>query len=311
MTKKRARKTGQARWLVLTPSVDDAAWRREIERAAEAAGLQAISTRSAHDADDLGDAKVIFITEDAEVALASGAKDIAAIIPEPESAPDAVGEAFDLIAPHSVWYASTLLARAAGLADTHAIVTARDLSRRPRLLRFFGELEVTPPASAAEASRRPAISAAFNIYRNVGLSTGAPVPWSEKLFVYDDKGSRNWSDWGVLDVTGRPRMLVWGPYVALPPGTWRAVIRFGLDEAAAKHQYRIDWGTRTACVSEYVTPAKPGMYEIELDWRFVEAEAAEIRLILTEGSFMGTVIFQGMTVERVPDAEIPSDQAAA
>ncbi len=298
-----------ARWIVLTPSADDTVWRHEIARAATAVGLRA---ESAGDLEvDYDDPGLIVITDDASVALAAGAREIVAILPEPESAPQAVAEIHRFHQPHDMWHASALLARAMALADGHAIITAADIARRPRLLRLFGVLELVPPRSSAEVSKRPAVAAAFNIYRNARSDDGLPVPWSERLFVYDDKAARNWIDWGVLDVTGRPRMLVWGPYVALPPGLWRAVIRFGVDALAAGHQYRIDWGTRSACVSEYVTPGRPGMYEIQLEWLFEEAEAAEIRLILTEGSFMGTVMFQGMTVQRVPSTLIPSGQAAA
>jgi len=291
-----------ARWIVLTPSADDAAWRREIGRAVKAAGLRLVAaSTNAGTGDDIG-LDVIMITDDAARALASDATTIVAIMPEPESAPDAVAEIYHLHTPQNVWHSSTLLARAMALADEHSIITASDLAKRPRLLRLFGLIELIPPSSIAEVSKRPAVAAAFNIYRNPAGGDGIPVPWSERLFMYDEKAARNWPDWGILDITGRPRMLVWGPYLALPQGLWRAVIRFGVDQTAAGHQYRIDWGTRAACVSEHVTPGRAGMYEIQLEWLFEEADAAEIRLILTEGSFMGTVIFQGITVQRISNA---------
>lgn len=299
------------RWIVLTPSADDAAWRREIARAANAAGFRLITAGTElRSADDIG-TNVITITDDAAVALGANATDIVAIVPEPESAPDAVATSCNLPAPENVWQASALLARAIALGDEHALITASDLAKRPRLLRLFGTLELVPPASAAEVSNRPAVAAAFNMYRNAAIPDVTTCAWSEKLFIYDEKGARNWPDWGVLDITGRPRMLVWGPYVALTPGSWRAVIRFGVDADAAGHQYRVDWGTRSACVSEYVTPGRPGMFEIQLDWLFEEAEAAEIRLILTEGSFMGTMLFQGMTVQRISGTDNAGGLAAA
>ncbi|WP_029414913.1 hypothetical protein [Brevundimonas bacteroides] len=303
---------GRARWIVLTPSADDEGWRREIARAGAAAGLKTQVERAFSEDAGAGydDPRRLFITEDAAIALAARPSSVVAIMPEPETAPDAVAEAHNTYAPHSVWHASILLARAAQLAEEHAVITAKDLARRPTMLRLFGDMEIIPPASIAEASRQPAVAAAFAIYRNGDLADASAIPWSEKLFVYDERASRDWPEWGVMDTTGRPRMLVWGPYVALPPGVWRAVMRFGVDEAGARRQYRIDWGTRTACVSEYVTPGQSGTYEITLDWLFEEADAAEMRLILTEGSFMGTVMFQGMSVQRVPRTLISSDQAA-
>ncbi|MDP3403358.1 MAG: hypothetical protein Q8S03_01635 [Brevundimonas sp.] len=300
---------GRARWIVLTPSADDEGWRREIAHAASAAGLKASIAR-ALDGSGYGDPEQIFVTEDAALALAADPAAIIAILPEPETAPDAVAQVHGLPAPHSVWHASTLLARALDLARNHAIITATDLGRHPRLLRLFGDMEVVPPKSIAEASRRPAVAAAFSMYRDGGLADTMPIPWSEKLFVYDEKSARDWPEWGVLDVTGRPRMLVWGPYVALPAGIWRAVIRFSVDASAAGRQFRIDWGTRTACISEYVTPGRPGQYEIALDWAFEETDAAEIRVILTEGCFTGTLVFQGMTVQRMPPVPKVENRAA-
>lgn len=96
-------------------------------------------------------------------------------------------------------------------------------------------------------------------------------------------------------------MLAFGPYLSMPPGQWRARMRFAVDAEAAKRQYRLDWGTRTACVSEYVMPGAPGIYELELDFTWTEVDVAEIRLILVEGSFMGALMFQGMTVEPTPE----------
>jgi hypothetical protein len=300
---------GRARWIVLTPSTDDDGWRREIAHAASAAGLRVNIERTLNDA-GYDDPEQVFVTEDAALALAADPAAIVAIMPEPETAPDAVAEMYDLYAPHSVWHASILLARASDLAAKHAIITARDLARKPTMLRLFGDMEVIPPKSIAEASRRPAVTAAFSMYRDNDLAHSTPIPWSEKLFVYDERAARDWPDWGVLDVTGRPRILVWGPNVALPPGVWRGVVRFGVDDAAASRGLRIDWGTRTMCVSEHVVPGRAGLYEIALDWYFEEADAAEMRLILTEGSFMGSLMFQGMTVQRVASAALVDGQAA-
>lgn len=298
----------RARWIVLTPSADDAGWRAAIGEAAAAAGLTLIDARLP--GGDPADPHCVFITEDADVAVAAQPSALVAIVPEPETAPEAIAEVYDLQRPADRWHASLLLARATGLSEDHSVVTASDLARKPSLIRLFGDMEVVPPRSIAEASRRPAVAGAFAMYRNRYLADSSPIPWSEKLFAYDERASRDWPEWGVMDTTGRPRILVWGPYVALPPGLWRAVIRFVVDDTAAGRQFRFDWGTQAACASEYVTPGRPGTYEITLDWLFEKAEAAEMRLILMEGSFMGTVMFQGVTVQRIPSQATAEQHAA-
>lgn len=302
-----------AYWLVLTPSVDQAAWRREIERVASDAGFTVISLEDDPSLTALYDTPdVLVLTDDASEPLKAGvaAERIAAVVPDPGSAYEMLEDRSGIIAPHSVWYASTLLAKALELAPLHQVISASDLARRPQSIRLFDRLTIAPPQSGAEHPRRPAVRAAFAIYDSPA-GPEQPVHWADRLFTYDERASRDAVDWGVLDITGRPRLLVYGPYLALPRGMWRACIRFGVDKDAASHQYRVDWGTRTACVSEYVNPGAPGIYEIELDFEWTATDAAEIRLILTEGSFMGTLLFMGITVERSPQPRAAARQAAA
>lgn len=304
--------TGGAYWIVLTPSVDDAGWKRELTRAVSAAGRTLTVLAEGYDTADHDRRDLVLLTDDASAPGLAGAsaERIAAISPEPGSAPEALEDKLEIAAPQSLWHSSILLARALELAPEHRVVTASELAARPSSVRLFDWLTVTPPPSVAEIPRRPAVHAAFALY---GSTQGSedPVHWADRLFSYDERATRDATQWGELDTTGRPRMLVYGPYLALPPGMWRARIRFGVDKDAAGRQYRVDWGTRTACISEYVTPGAPGVYEIDLDYEWTAVDAAEIRLILTEGSFMGTVLFQGMTVERTPGAWSGSKQAAA
>ncbi len=295
-------------WIVLTPSVDDRAWRAEINRAAKEFGLVVIGEADLEHAPD--GAAVVVLTDDALRPLTVGARRVAAIIPEPESSPEAVADRYALEGAQRDHHAALLLARALSLATEHRVVTAQELATRPRQIELL-DLRLSPPESGAEVSRNPPLTNAFKIYRAAGPALPSPVPWSEDLFLFETKAASAGLGLGVLDITGRPRMLVNGPYFFMPPGSWRACIRFGVDKDAAKHQYRLDWGTMTACVSEYVTPRQPGVYELELDYTWDDVAPAEIRLILTEGSFMGTLLFQGMTVRPVPDHQVTGDQEAA
>ena len=295
-------------WLILTPSVDQIGWRDAAHSAAREAGWLVISEHQDGVFDD-GLARLI-VTDDAQRAVAAGASRIAAIVAEPESAPAAVAEAHGLVAPESNWHASALLARALSLAPEHRVVTAAELAAKPREIVLFDALKLTPPISRAEFSKEPALAAAFKIYREVAASEHDAIQWSEALFDYCPKGSLNAPIPGMLDITGRPRMLVHGPYLSMPTGLWRACIRFGVDQDAAKHQYRLDWGTRTATVSEYVTPTSPGIYELMLDFDWTEVDVAEVRLILMEGSFTGALLFQGITVARINEPEESARTAA-
>lgn len=286
-----------SRWIVLTPSADNLAWRHEIARAAAEAGLVVIDG-----AEDAGaPPEAIRITQDAALALGAGASRIVALMPEPTTASEAVGDATGLETPSRDLHASLLLARAAALAPVHPVITAEDLAKKPAALTLFGALRLVPPRSRAELSRDPAMAAAFQIYAATAPARDHPVVWAQPLFTHDARSLQGSIGPGVLDTTGRPRLMVSGPYLYLPPGAWRACIRFGVDAAAAKRQYRLDWGTRTEFVSEHVTPGAPGVYELELDFTWNQVDEAEMRLFIMEGSFTGTLIFQGMSVRPVAE----------
>lgn len=284
-------------WLVLTPSVDSQRWIASIDVAARTAGWRIVSEYEASGVEP-GPQRLV-ITSDADTAKAYGAARVAAIVAVPESAPDTVAEVHGMLSAEAIWHASTLLARALALAPDHRVVTAAELSAKPSEIVLFDTLSVAPPDSLAEFARDPLLAAAFRIYRDVASDQDDVFEWSERLFNYCPKASSDLATSGVLDTTGRPRMLVHGPYLSLPPGLWRATMRFGVDKDAAKHQYRLDWGTRTATISEHVVPGAPGIYELTLDFDWVEADAAEIRIILLEGSFTGALMFEAVKVSRI------------
>ncbi|MGV3580235.1 hypothetical protein [Brevundimonas sp.] len=296
-------------WLVLPPSVDRQRWLTNIHLAAYDAGWRIVQEGEAAGIDP-GPQRLV-ITDDAHRATLLRAERIAAIVAEPESAPDAVIEAHGISTAEAIWHASMLLARALALAPDHEVVTARDLVAKPAELMLLGGLKIVVPESQAEFPKDPILAAAFRVYRDVAANQDDVFEWSERLFTYCPKASRDMGTSGVLDTTGRPRMLVHGPYLSLPPGLWRATMRFGVDRDAARHRYRLDWGTRTETISEHVIPGAPGMYELTLDFEWVASDAAEVRLILMEGSFMGSALFQGMTLRRITPDQASEDRAAA
>lgn len=287
-----------ARWIVLTPSVDDDAWRRAIAHAAEAAGLEAILS-PLPDSSRFGEAGLVFVTDDADVALAARPAAVTAIVPEPETAPDAVALRHSLSAPADMLHASLLLARAIALAPGHRVVTAAELGVHPAMVQVFDDLAVIPPRSAAEVTRRPAVAAALRLYRDDGTIPAVAVRWSEQLFQYDEKASRAPGGAGQLDITGRPRILVYGPYLALPPGKWGIQVELAVDPSAARHELRLDWGTPTEFISTTLRCNQGGVYGVEMEHSWSLAGPAELRLLLMEGAFDGMVKFFGATLIRL------------
>lgn len=123
--------------------------------------------------------------------------------------------------------------------------------------------------------------------------------WSPEVFHYDANAIRTSAAPGELDITGRARILVYGPYLVLSPGVWRAAIRFLVNDNAGPKAFRMDWGTPTEFTSAPMLPGRSGIFEMSIDHVWHLPAPAEIRILLMEGAFDGQLHFFGATVTRV------------
>lgn len=293
-------------WIVLTPSADDQAWREAIALSVAEAGLTFV------DADRLADpARVpadgeIWLSEDAALPRSHGQRPLVVFMPRPETAPEAVAEARGLYPPHSVWQASVLLARAVDQGAQGAlIVSGNQLNQiRERRFRLTDWLSIQPPRAGDVVPVRPAVRTALSLFADGPPQPGLETVWSERIFQYDERAAREWVAAGQLDITGRPRILVYGPYLALPSGVWRATIRFAVDDQAAKRELRVDWGTPADFQSTAVSPKTAGVYEVVMEQSWPDTAMAEIRVLMMEGAFDGRLDFLGATVTYISEAQL-------
>ncbi len=105
----------------------------------------------------------------------------------------------------------------------------------------------------------------------------------------------------VIDLTGPPRFVVFGPYMALAPGRWRAEMIFELCPEAARRRLAAQFGAEP----DYATVAAPagvsGRHAIVIDHTFASGDLAQARLWLQGAAFHGEVRFLGVTVRALPD----------
>jgi len=154
-------------------------------------------------------------------------------------------------------------------------------------------LHIPELAVAASTPRNRALLQAMAIYDQDRLH------WSPE--VLDIYTHRQVSKKGAVtvDVTGKPRFLAHGPYITMPAGHWKAVIRLSSPAALCGKGYRADWGG----VAEYsqleFRPEKPGVYEIEMDWVWTTPAPCEIRLLVGEGVFDGDLDIHDIAITRI------------
>lgn len=103
----------------------------------------------------------------------------------------------------------------------------------------------------------------------------------------------------VVDVTGRPRCLVFGPHLELEPGTWRATALFELCQDAARRRISVQFGSYPDFSVEEAPLTRAGLHQIELDYTFLPHHFAEVRLVLVRAGFHGNVRFHGAFLRRL------------
>jgi hypothetical protein len=107
-----------------------------------------------------------------------------------------------------------------------------------------------------EDPNREIVSGALNGYIDHFAGRGlGKIVWARDLFVIGDDpyqpATRS------IDITGRIRNLLFGPYMILPPGSWVATVILGFSKEAAEMTYGIEFIAGPRCVSLCRTTIQP------------------------------------------------------
>lgn len=280
----------QAYWIILPTVREREAWRSAIAASAQAAGLRLIDWDVARSPDAPGDSKAVILTQDADAARAAGADPARTTVALASAAPgiDAIPPGADRNA--LLLHATQFMARADAFAASRVL----------RAVDMQGEVELAPGLTV----RAPEAGPVSDLSRNLEIygKADAVVTWGPSFFTYDLRNANQGPRTGELDLTGRPRFLIHGPYIVMPPGRWKAVFRLSFDGPGSRVRFRLDWGGQTEYDSEELTPGKPGLFEIEMDYVWREPAPAEFRIMVFEGVFDGRMTFGGVRVSRVGNA---------
>lgn len=118
------------------------------------------------------------------------------------------------------------------------------------------------------------------------FESGATAQWPLSLF-YFPKGDKVEGGTSDIDLTGRARLLMFGPYIYLPPGLWTIDVRFEIDPEHREVPLRMEWGSGEDYVEASEHLSQPGTYVITLERTWATAEAAQFRLWLEQARFQG------------------------
>lgn len=280
--------------VLFTPSSLEPAWRTALTHQAAQAGWQVIDAANAP-VDFQTEGHVLILAQDAETLMTLGPYEQFVVADTPCAATTAAAtEMGEAVNAHSRARASRGLASAAMLAAGGAPV----LDARGSLLSLpdLGDVRRGDEiAGSPMLEDRP-----LAMYDVLPVPVGAHAEWGPDRFSYPLKDQYHGGS-PVVDMTGRARALLFGPYIELTPGVWRADIRVSVDPEGGHAHLLLEWGSGARflhCKAEITTP---GLYGVALDREWTEQGPAEVRLWIPQPLFQGRLEFLGCRITRMPD----------
>lgn len=148
------------------------------------------------------------------------------------------------------------------------------------------------------------------MYENVVPIAGTSAWWPWSIFTFNTT-ARSQLVPPEIDMTGRARVMVFGPRFSLPAGNWKIRVRFTVDPEDSHVVLRFQWGTGTDLADLTTTLDQPGAYEVEITKAWNMPGLAELRVWAATGHFMGSLTFLGTEVELLEPIRVTRPTVAA
>lgn len=116
-----------------------------------------------------------------------------------------------------------------------------------------------------------------------------PITWERELFFIDDEqsGERPQPASRPVDITGRPRFVVYGPNISLPPGSWTATVALGFSEEAAEMSYLVEVCAHGQLAQMRIDPIGQRFVEANLNFSIDEPQLLQVRVWNERAAFGG------------------------
>ncbi|MGH7026595.1 hypothetical protein [Brevundimonas sp.] len=278
--------------VVTLPGPHEARWRSALVQAAKAKGWAA--TKDGGDRDVSAAGQLIFMRDIDDARLAE-TDALVVVSASPDEVFEAARQRHSDDPRQALRRAASQFSAACRLIENHAVVIdgAASEADLPGLGRVASGAEEVRAAVALDPANPLAI------YGALPPRIGATAAWSPDLFSYT-RGVEHEGGTADIDISGRARILVHGPYFQLPPGAWRVTARFTVepdDDAFLMFQ----WGAAAGVTTCYGAFDTPGVYEVVLDRVWERPGNAELRVWAERGHLFGKMTWLGCHVERLPD----------
>jgi hypothetical protein len=161
-----------------------------------------------------------------------------------------------------------------------------------------GDVPDIPELVGVSERDRMVVDGAVGAYLNNFLGEpSAPITWLRELFLVDGHQPAMQP----VDVTGRVRALIYGPYIRLPHGNWSAEVVLGFSQAATEVTFVVDVLSAGSqlCVTS-LRPPREGVYSINLGFVINEQSdhPVEFRVVNERAAFDGKVALSHVRLTR-------------
>ena len=139
-----------------------------------------------------------------------------------------------------------------------------------------------------------------------------PIVWEPALFFatqHADDGSRVPAR-GAIDITGRARFLIFGPYINLIPGPWLATVSLGFSAETAGMSFLIEITAGSQLAYTRVQAAGEQIIETSLPFTIPPSsnQPVEIRVISERAAFDGRIALGYVRLAQRPADQSESEQ---
>lgn len=271
--------------VVILPCASQMAWAEAICTAAQASGWATTPEQAA-----VLESQLVISTQAGEVFGWDG-QDVVIIASSTGAAVEASMRMFDVNHASGLRYVAAQYAHAERLHAEGAVW----LSANAGALDLpFGVVE-NPDLTRVSSGGDEAALSYLNTPQSVEQRSSV---WPKELFLHERPAKPD-AGGDIFDLTGRRRIIRYGPYIEMPIGLWQAVIPFTLWLDSAIVEIRIEWGSSLKVISATEVIRQSGRYEVTLTQAWDKVEPCEIRIWLDRAVFDGTIQLHDPTIIRL------------
>lgn len=164
---------------------------------------------------------------------------------------------------------------------------------------------------AAEAGGHipPQTLGSLDIYHTLPLDVGTTAEWPISAFRFPISTPAGLVDTGraAIDLTGRARTIVYGPYIHLPPGLWEAEVRALIQPDGGSAHLRFEWGANPDYVGSSAHVTRNGVYSIKLQRFWPEIRPSELVITSIQPHFHGHFELLSVSVKLLSHGPVGED----